>query len=361
MIRLEQARSAAADVFSAALLDEGWEDALQRVADAAEAGGASLVRAQAGRPAAQLSSAGWAEAEAEIVAGHVPPSPLMLYPDHAFGSGFRADHEVWPHDAMHRDPYYQEFLRSRGVFFHAKLRLCSEPGEWLTLTLKRRVKFGPYEPADIAVLDAIAPELRATFRIAQRVLDAEAAGLARALHQRGAPVFELDSSGHVLRMHGAGAEACGLLIHNRRLLTVERLSQDALDRAVAAAVRPPQRPAAAPLVNRDGGRQYLHCVPVIGRARDVFQAAAAVAVLSPARPSPIRRRPDNAPLREAFGLTDREAQLTALVGEGLELTEIARRLRINPGTARNHLKSIFAKADTHRQGELVALLSRFGS
>ena len=355
MISSEAIRSAADGLLASAPLGEGWQGALQCFADAAEAGGASLVRVQSGRPLAQLSSTEWAEAEAEMFAGRAPPSHLRFYPEHVFGNGFRVDHEVWTDDEMRGDPYHQEFLRPRGVLFHAKARLCSEPGERLSFTLKRRLSLGPYEPADVAILDSVIPELRMAVQIGRRVLDAEGAGLVRAVQHRGAPLFELDAFGRVLRVHGEGAGPLGLHVRNRRL-TAERLSQKALHRAIAAAVTPPQRPAVAPLGDRDDERHYLYCIPVAGRARDVFLATAAIAAVIPARPDPERCRVDPALLREAFGLTDREAQLAALIGEGLELREIARSLTIDVGTARNHLKNIFVKSGTHRQAELVALL-----
>lgn len=43
-------------------------------------------------------------------------------------------------------------------------------------------------------------------------------------------------------------------------------------------------------------------------------------------------------------------------GEALE--SAANELAISYETARNHLKAIFAKTETHRQAELVALLAR---
>lgn len=117
MVRLEEARSAARDLVAAALLGEGWGEALQHLADAADAGGASLVRVRGGQALAHLSSTCWAEAEAEAMAGGAPPSRLRFYPEHAYRNGFRVDHDVWTDDEMRRDPYFQEFLRPRGVFF----------------------------------------------------------------------------------------------------------------------------------------------------------------------------------------------------------------------------------------------------
>jgi DNA-binding CsgD family transcriptional regulator len=46
------------------------------------------------------------------------------------------------------------------------------------------------------------------------------------------------------------------------------------------------------------------------------------------------------------------------MAEGLSPERAAEELKIARGTARNHLKAVFAKTATHRQGELVALLSR---
>jgi DNA-binding CsgD family transcriptional regulator len=61
---------------------------------------------------------------------------------------------------------------------------------------------------------------------------------------------------------------------------------------------------------------------------------------------------------EVFGLTATQARVASLLAEGSSLAEIARDIGITPGTARNHLKAVFARTGTRRQGELVSLLSR---
>ncbi|WFU44966.1 LuxR C-terminal-related transcriptional regulator [Bradyrhizobium sp. CB82] len=61
---------------------------------------------------------------------------------------------------------------------------------------------------------------------------------------------------------------------------------------------------------------------------------------------------------EVFGLTPVQAQLASLLAKGRSLEEIAREMNISPGTARNHLKAVFLRTATRRQGELVSLLSR---
>lgn len=99
-------------------------------------------------------------------------------------------------------------------------------------------------------------------------------------------------------------------------------------------------------------------MPVTGRARDVFLATAAVAVLIEPSPHPARVGLVPETIKDALRLTAREAEIAALIAEGLSLTEIAARLSLRLGTARNHLKSIFDKTGAKRQGEIVALVSK---
>jgi DNA-binding CsgD family transcriptional regulator len=61
-------------------------------------------------------------------------------------------------------------------------------------------------------------------------------------------------------------------------------------------------------------------------------------------------------LRAWYDLTPAEARLAVLLASGLSLERIVDRLGIGANTARTHLKSIFGKTDTRRQGELIRLL-----
>ncbi|HTW52859.1 MAG TPA: LuxR C-terminal-related transcriptional regulator [Stellaceae bacterium] len=355
MIQRDRAELAADELLAAALLGDGWEDGLQQLAEAAEAGGATLMRLRNGQPLAVLSSTSWIEADATMIAGGAPPSPRLYFPDHVFGQGFVSDVDVWPEEALRRDPYFQEFLLPRGVFYHAKARLADDDDERVSLSLKHFSCLGPYEPADIAALDCLLPKLQMAVRIARRMLDSEASGTTRVLRDRGDPVFELDAWGRVLRAHGYDDTAQpGVIVRGKRIHSTTRRAQAPLDQAIAAAVRTPQQPAIVAITSPRGERRFLYVVPVAGRARDVFLATAAVAVLID--PGRDRVGPLAGVIRQAFGLTEREAQIATLLAEGLSLPTIAERLRLGIGTIRNHVKSVFGKTGTRRQGELVALL-----
>jgi DNA-binding CsgD family transcriptional regulator len=63
-------------------------------------------------------------------------------------------------------------------------------------------------------------------------------------------------------------------------------------------------------------------------------------------------------IRGLFDLTPREAAVAAALARGQDVAAAARHLGIAPGTTRNHLKAVFLKTGTRRQGELVSLILR---
>ncbi len=88
-----------------------------------------------------------------------------------------------------------------------------------------------------------------------------------------------------------------------------------------------------------------------GASKDV-DAIVAVFINDPEQ-APV---PDVQMLRDWYDLTPAEARVAALLAGGLSLDEIGERLGIGTNTARTHLKNIFSKTDTRRQGELIRLL-----
>jgi DNA-binding CsgD family transcriptional regulator len=71
-------------------------------------------------------------------------------------------------------------------------------------------------------------------------------------------------------------------------------------------------------------------------------------IIEPPRPA------DLAPLLvAAYGLSDREQAVTALVFQGRSTRQIARALQISPYTVQEHLTAIFDKVGVRSRGELV--------
>ncbi|MFE2724330.1 response regulator [Kitasatospora sp. NPDC059327] len=60
------------------------------------------------------------------------------------------------------------------------------------------------------------------------------------------------------------------------------------------------------------------------------------------------------------GLTAREAEVLALIAEGLSNTEIARRLFVSPATVKTHINNLFAKTAVRDRAQAVAYAFRHG-
>jgi len=358
MLSMDRIRAGADDLVSAAILANGWEDALTRFALAAGARDAVLMRNGPHRMVAAVTTAGCATAVADFAAGRTPPNSRYLrvrrHP------GFRIDHDDYSDAELARDPFYQEFLRPNGVFWHANTILAPGPDEYVELSLKRRIELGPYQPDDKAVLDSVLSELHAAARIAKGILDAEARGMTWLLGRRGGPIIELDHRGQVLPGQAAGEDNpfCPVRIMRHRLAATDRATQLLIDRAVASAAARPGRLGLVALTGADGRRYLLQIHPVPGRSRDIFSSAAALALLIERDPEPARFPTDLSALRSAYELTEREANVAALLAEGLDINAIAARLGIRANTARSYLKDVLQKTGATRQAELVALVAR---
>jgi DNA-binding CsgD family transcriptional regulator len=357
--RLDALKAATEDFLAASLVGDGLEDALSRMG-AAESESAVVLSLDNGSGVrASIQTPEVAEAAAAVFAGLAPPDDRSLRCNPLMRAGFRTDQDDFSEEEMARSPWYQEFLRPRGYFWNATAALMDGPGgEKVCFSFKRKIRSGPFERGEVALFDAVLPDLRHAASLIRRMYEFETLGMVKLIHERGDPVFELDVWGRVARVHAFDDRrpVRSLKVIQRRLVAEDRLAQIGLDRAIGRALARPGATAAARLPTGDGGWSYLLCVPVVGRARDIFLATAAVAVLigRSRRPGPLALAP--AGLRDAFSLTDREARVAALLGDGLSLGEIARNLRMGPGTARNHLKAVFEKTGTKRQAELVALL-----
>lgn len=109
------------------------------------------------------------------------------------------------------------------------------------------------------------------------------------------------------------------------------------------------------VINRSNRRPMVIQVILKGGEAGPCRAAGALLLLTDLDDVPVISQ---ASLIEIFSLTPVQAQVASLLVRGKSLAEIAGELKISSGTARNHLKAVFVRTATRRQGELVSLLSR---
>jgi DNA-binding CsgD family transcriptional regulator len=148
-------------------------------------------------------------------------------------------------------------------------------------------------------------------------------------------------------------------IRRNELRVADRTASDQIARALAGVSDNCEPRMLGPLSVR---RQSRH--PIILRfiridridANPFSQATVVVLLTDAEQNGPC---PDNEIFR-VFGLTAAEIHLARILSSGEDLAHAAARLHITSETARSRLKLIFAKTGTHKQGALVALLSRIG-
>jgi DNA-binding CsgD family transcriptional regulator len=176
-------------------------------------------------------------------------------------------------------------------------------------------------------------------------------------------VVLVDPRGTVARLNERAAaivaQGDGLMIHHGVLWCARPADTAALHRLIGEVAQRDEygdgRMRCALRIHRPVGRRPLTALVTALYGKNALQnGEAAIAVLA--------NDPEHAPtldvqmLHEWYGLTPAEARVAGFLAGGLGLGEIVERLGIGANTARTHLKNIFAKTDTRRQGELIRLL-----
>ena len=221
------------------------------------------------------------------------------------------------------------------------------------------------------VCDPNAEEERILASFTRRLIDIAAAAGARGsdssptavLNAMRLPAIALDQHGFVAEVNAAaeGVFDNNIMIKERRLLVRDAAARTQLKQAIDRLNDLPRLealPLEPVIVPRmDKLPVILRIWPFEGPSQPPDADVRALLTLNALGPRP---GPPAAILAKTFRLTPSEAKLACIIARGAPPDIAARELKISRETARNQLKSVFAKTDTHRQSELVALLLQVG-
>jgi len=239
-------------------------------------------------------------------------------------------------------------------------------------TIFRRDGGEPFTKEEMSAADVFVPHFRRALathlgvRDAQRVREA----LAEAMDLMPTGLLLLDARRRVV-LENRGAQRVARLEDGFRIdpsgPSIEDARENAiLQKLIADALEPnvggPTASTGFMAVSRPSGKQSfaLMVAPLVsGPGRTVVRdAAVAIFVADPEA----GRIHDPEVLGAMYSLTHSEAELVRLLAKGRSLEEAAAVRGVSMNTARSHLKHVFAKTGTSRQGELVRLvLSGVGS
>lgn len=270
------------------------------------------------------------------------------------------DYDVMTSEQIRLDPMYNEVLFPFGFRWFAGVGFWADSAAW-ALTIQRTEKEGAFEALDKRLLAQLAPRLTEAATLATAVGRVALTTMTNVLNQVQQPALVLNRQGVVLSTNAAAESGFDneIRVKERHLVVRDKQAMTKLDQLVGMIRSTPDAAAlpASPILIRRTTKPpvVLRILPVDGAARSVFLGARAMLILSNLIP---RAAPDPALIAQGFDLTPAESRLAAQLASGASLDSAAKHLRISRETARNHLKSAFSKTGTHRQSELINLVSQ---
>jgi DNA-binding NarL/FixJ family response regulator len=151
-----------------------------------------------------------------------------------------------------------------------------------------------------------------------------------------------------------GVEATRMLREREPEIKVVVLTTYADDRSVLDALRAGAR---GYLTKHAGGAQIREALEQVADNRAIIDPAVQHHLIDAIAAAPAG--PGHAPGLPA-GLTPREAEVLALIAEGLSNAEIADRLVVSEGTVKSHINHLFAKIDARDRAQAVSYAYQHG-
>jgi len=338
-----------------------WPSVMERICQAVGAMGAALLQADVRTPDVPRTKStdeifdlyfrdGWHTRDSRVDRAE----PLILQ-----GRRVLTDEDLFTDDEFKADRYLNEFYFRRGLRSAALVAFAVGQTFWV-LCLHRTFREEPFDAEDARILATLPDRLTEVAALSTAVSRGVLTSVTNALGLVRQPAIAIDRFGLVL---DANDEAHRIFdgdldIRQRRLTTIDREASISLQMLTnrILVTREDAPLATQPIVVRRTGKSpiVIRVLPVPSAARNPFLGARVLLTFTVIRARP---RLDQVSLQRVFLLTPAEARLAALLTEGLSPEAVAERVGVKRETARKQLRAIFAKTDTNRQAQLVALLS----
>lgn len=266
-------------------------------------------------------------------------------------------------DDLRRTEYFSDFLRPNDwLHSYGGVMDCDASTASYLSSLRSESRGAFTDDANAEILPRLLPHLQCSLRLHQRI-----AGLQASLEAA------TDALDHI---------PVGVIVADaqRRPLFINRAARAVLDAADGISLRSSQ----LEIAHNDGERWLRERLTIATGSRNLASGAMfrlarpsgkrpfelilsplpASSSLGKGRPAAVifvtdpesATEPDIGILRHLYGLTASEARLASALIGGQTLNEFAEQAEVSMNTARTHLKRIFSKTGTTRQGELIRLL-----
>lgn len=269
-------------------------------------------------------------------------------------------------DFVRRSEFYNDFLiPTAGMRYLIGARLCDMEEHSVFIGISRAVGQRPFGDGEVRRIKRVQTHLARAARLSfkSQALQMQLDSGLRTLDALDFPVLIVDQSGMVRFANSAAEDLLrqpgGTLAMRRgRLVHAVSHGQTQLEALIRGAVTGARGGGMWLTTGGDHPGGYLLVVPLSPRSRlgAPWQIPLALVFVS----NPIDRGALPAHLlRTLFDLTPAEVRLAEALVQGESPGEYSARAGISLNTVRTQLRSVFEKTQTHRQAELVKLLTSF--
>jgi DNA-binding CsgD family transcriptional regulator len=277
-----------------------------------------------------------------------------------------ASHEILSDSEYIKTELYQDFCRNVEVFHVLGSLAPIGDSKFVAIGIHRPRNYLAFDEKDKRIATLFMPHLERALQVRRRLAESGIPMRAafESLHRVGTATLVVTRDSRIIYANDQAERLLraknGLSGYNQRLgaenrdasRTLVALVQSAVDVAAGLAASA----GGALAIEREGRLPLTVLVAPLRPARDRFGAslpAAIVFIRDPEWPTPMTLA-----LQGLFGLTPTEACIASMLADGRSVDDIATQKGNTPNTIRVHLKSIFAKTNTARQAQLVALILR---
>jgi DNA-binding CsgD family transcriptional regulator len=269
------------------------------------------------------------------------------------------DHLAVPDESRTRSAIYNELYLPKRMAYFAGWRFAMDGDTWI-YSLARAEDKGPAGFADVDMLTRLAPFANRALLMARHLRDVRVGGMLSGLASANLAALILDSDGKAQAVTPSAQSMLGseIDIRSGSLWASDSSANEALGQ-LARRARNGLIDGLTPdiVIRRPDGRKpiLVQPIPVRGVGLDALPGARILVMLTDLEANTAATA---AELERLFDLSQAESHVAALLGQGHDPSEIARRRNVAVDTVRGQLKSIFRKLGAGRQSDVVSLLAR---
>lgn len=349
-------------IYEASIVPDRWAPVLESLANVADSVGSILLVRDTGGWSSIIASSKLKDPIANFAQTDIPlrtqTTERLLDAKHP---GFLTEQDLFTPDEVATDPLFSEWARPAGLGSGMATAIEISTGDFVVFQLFRKIAQKHYDPKLKARADALRPHLARSTMLSARLRLQRLQAAAEALAIIGLPAAILSPNGRIL----AANDLLQKMAKHVRWLPQDRMAlADAPAHTMfEQALNKPGKAGAAcscsfPVPAANGGDLVVgHLIPTPGQARDIFDGASAIFVITPLT---MPQGPDVSLIQALFDLTPAEARVARGVVEGETVDSLALRFGVSSQTVRTQLNSVLAKTGAQRQSVLAARLSIIG-